>query len=200
MAIVADGLGSFASSSRGSELICQVLSEIASNIDWRVHNIPEILNTSISEWYRRLEVKGVPACNCCTTCSAIIINKIRGIAYMCQIGDSPIFYRIDEDKVNVLLSDKEFLNETDCIGPFVHPYFSIIEKPFYKRLDFLVASDGFGDEVVLETTDSLFDYIKAKYSKIRKKKRNSALKIELIETMQDRNNDDKSIIFGWTCR
>jgi len=200
LAVVADGLGSAVSSSRGSELICQILSEIASGIDWRVHNIPEVLNTSVSEWYRRLEVKGVSARDCCTTCSAIIVNKLRGIAYLCQIGDSPIFYRIDTEDVKVISSEKEFLNETDCIGPSVHPSFSVIEKHFCRGIEFLVASDGFGDEVVLEAADSLFEYFKSKYSKIREKKRNRTLKIELIETMQDKNNDDKSIIFGWTCQ
>lgn len=200
LVVVADGLGSAVSSSRGSELICQVISEFASGIDWRIHDIPEVLNTSVSEWYRRLEVKGMSARDCCTTCSAIIVNKPRCIAYLCQIGDSPIFYRIDEEEVNILSSEKEFLNETDCIGPSSHPSFSVIEKKFIKSIDFLVATDGFGDEVVPEVADSLFDYLKAKYSKIREKKRNSALKTEVMETMQDKNNDDKSIIFGWTCQ
>ena len=200
LAVVADGLGSVVSSSRGSELICQVISEFASNIDWRIHDIPETLNTSVSEWYRRLEVKGVSARDCCTTCSAIIINKLSHIAYLCQIGDSPIFYRIDEENVNILSSEKEFLNETDCIGPSSHPSFSVVEKNFSKRIDFLIATDGFGDEVVHEAAGSLFDYFKIKYSKLREKKRNSALKIELKEAMQDNNNDDKSIIFGWTCQ
>lgn len=199
-AVVADGLGSVVSSSRGSELVCQVLFEVASDIDWRVHDIPEILNTSVSEWYRRLEVKGIPTRDCCTTCSAIIIDKSNSIAYLCQIGDSPIFYRIDEEAVNVLSSEKEFLNETECLGLSVHPSFSVIEKHFHKGIDFLVSTDGFGDEVVLETADSLFDYLINRYSKIRTKKRNSVLKTELMKTMQDKNNDDKSIIFGWTCQ
>lgn len=199
MAVVADGLGSVVSSSRGSALICQILTEVAPIIDWRIHNIPELLNTSVSEWYRRLESKGVASHDCCTTCSAVIINKINSIAYFCNIGDSPVFYRIDEGKVNIMASDKEFLNETDCIGPSVHPTFSVIEKKFVRRIDFLISTDGFGDEVVLETADSLFDYLKARYSRIKEKKRNPALKIELVTTMQTKNNDDKSIIFGWTC-
>jgi len=198
MAVVADGLGSVVSSSRGSELICQILSEVASNIDWRIHNVTEILNTSVSEWYRRLEAKGVATRDCCTTCSAVVINKINRIVYFCIIGDSPIFYRIDKEKVNILSSDKEFLNETDCIGPSEHPVFSVQERCFSSGIDFLVATDGFGDEVVPEAADSLFDYFKTKYSKIRYKKRNSVLKMELVETMQDKNKDDKSIIFGWT--
>lgn len=200
LAVVADGLGSVVSSSRGSELICQIIAEFASNIDWRIHDIPEMLNTLVSEWYRRLEVKGVSARDCCTTCSAIIVNKPRCIVYLCQIGDSPIFYRIDEEEVNILSSEKEFLNETECIGTSLRPSFSVIEKKFSKRMEFLIATDGFGDEVVHEVAGSLFDYFKIKYSKIREKKRNSALKIELMETMQNKNNDDKSIIFGWTCQ
>lgn len=200
LAVVADGLGSAVSSSRGSDLICQVISEFASCIDWRIHDIPEILNTSVSEWYRRLEVKGVAARDCCTTCSVIIVNKPGCIAYLCQIGDSPIFFRIDEENVTILSSEKEFLNETDCIGPSTRPSFSVVERKFSKKIEFLIATDGFGDEVVPDAADSLFDYFKTKYSKIREKKRNSALKNELMETMQDKNNDDKSIIFGWTCQ
>lgn len=200
MAVVADGLGSVASSSRGSELICQILSRIVSNIDWRIHDIPGILNISVSEWYRRLEAKGVHPRDCCTTCSAIIVNKSDSVVYFCQIGDSPILYRIDDGMVNALSVEKEFLNETDCLGPSARPSFSIIEKHFCNGIDFLVATDGFGDEIIPEAADSLFDYFKAKYSKIKEKKRNSLLKIELVETMQDKNNDDKSIIFGWTCQ
>jgi len=200
IAIVADGLGSAKSSARGSQLICDIISEWANNINWDIHDFTELLNTSVMEWYRRLELKGIDTRQCSTTCSLVAINKNNNHIYLCNIGDSPIFYRIDNEKACAICSEKEFLNETHCIGPITIPQFNIVELSFKKTMAFIVATDGVGDELVLETIDSLFDYFIHKYSMINKKKRNSVLKDELKEAMGDKNGDDKSIIFGWTCQ
>ncbi len=198
IAMVADGLGSAASSARGSELICHIISDWARNIDWNVHDFQEVLNTSIAEWYRRLELKEIDFHQCCTTCSLVAVNKNNNHVYLCHIGDSPIFYRYDNEKVRVISSEKDFSNETHCIGLAHKPQFAVTEFTFIEKFDFLVATDGFGDEIILETIDSLFDYFIQKYNKIKGKKRNGILKEELKMTMSDKNGDDKSLIFGWT--
>lgn len=200
MAIVADGLGSASKSSVGSELICRLISKWADSIDWNVHNIREVLNTSVIEWYRILEYKGVEAKLCCTTCSVVAVNKLAKHAYLCQIGDSPIFFRKDNEKTQLIDFEKDFLNETECIGTTKKPTFNVSEVDYEDSFDFLVATDGFGDDVNLEMSDQLFDYFITKYRKIRLKKRNVILKKELISAMVDKNNDDKSLIFGWTSR
>ena len=200
MAVVADGLGSARLSSRGSEMICQILSEIAETINWEIYRLPEVLNTAISEWYRRVEIKELISKECATTCSAVFIDKHKQIAYLCQIGDSPIFYRKDSGIVHSITQEKEFLNETICIGSTNRPHFDIQIVQFLKTFEFLVSSDGFGDEVVMDTVGGLFDYFIHKYNKIKPAKRDRTLKIEILNTVQKKNNDDKSIVFGWICQ
>lgn len=199
LAVVADGLGAVTSSARGSELICMILSEMAAIVCWEVHDFPEMLNTAVSEWYRRLESKNIDPRNCCTTCSAVVINKLERIAYLCQIGDSPIFWRSDHKKMETMCTEKDFLNETICLGTSQKPTFIVNTRKFEGAFDFMVASDGFGDEVIPEIADAMFDYFINKYKKVRPKHRNSALKQELLTTIQKINNDDKSLIFGWIC-
>ena len=200
MVVVADGLGSARHSARGSELICQILSELANSIDWSVHILPEILNTAMSEWYRRIELKSIDSIDCATTCSTVFIDKDSQCAYVCQVGDSPIFYRNDGSNVHLIVQEKEFSNETSCLGTLSHPKFDIQMVRFEKSFDFLVSSDGFGDEIVPETADELFDYFISKYSRIKPAKRDRTLKIEILNTIQKKNNDDKSIVFGWICQ
>ncbi len=197
IAVVADGLGSAIHSDRGSGLICQILTELTQIIDWGVNDIEDTLNTCVSEWYRRLEIKKSDPHDCCTTCSVVIMNKLSNIAYLCYIGDSPIFYRADGESVKYLSTNNEFINETECLGSSHKPIFVINTISFSKSFDFLIASDGFGDEIILESSDALFDYFIQRYSKIRKSNRNHELKSELASTMQDKNNDDKSLIFCW---
>ena len=76
----------------------------------------------------------------------------------------------------------------------------IKEIPFSDRFDFMLCSDGFGDEIIIDKVDALFDYFIEKYSKISADKRDKLLKQELVSSMQDKNNDDKSIVFGWICQ
>ena len=90
-----------------------------------------------------------------------------------------------------LSEEKDFLNETDCIGTSKHPQYTIEEVEINSSLDFIIASDGFGDELIVEKMNQLFDYFIVKYSRTKTDKRNKALKQELTSTMQDKNNDDK---------
>lgn len=197
LAALADGLGSSRFSSRGACMICQVINEQFANDVEKGCSVQDILTSAIDEWYQRLAIKGVSHKDCLTTSSVLFVDKIACKAYFAHIGDSLISYRVKGEPVVCLSEEKDFLNETNCIGTSTPPYYFIAEVDISNGIDFLVASDGFGDELIADRMGDLFDYFKTKYSPIRADKRNKALKIELVETIQNKNNDDKSLIFGW---
>lgn len=197
LAALADGLGSSKQSSRGACLICDVLADLFAKYDRETSSVANVFQNAIEEWYKRLEQKGVNSKECLTTSSALFVDKLSSKAIFGHIGDSLIVYRKGKETIHSLSEEKDFLNETDCIGPSKHPQYRIEEVEMDSTLDFIIASDGFGDELIKEKTDLLFDYFIEKYSRARPKKRNATLKKELAATMQNKNNDDKSVIFGW---
>ncbi len=198
-AIVADGLGSSKSSARGANMICSLLAERFNSVAGYLFDIKEEAGKAIENWYAYFGKLDIPTKDCLTTCSFILVDLEHNIAKIGSIGDSPIFYRGNTGKVITTLTDKDFLNETACIGTSKIPVFEIKEIPFSDRFDFMLCSDGFGDEIIIDTVDALFDYFIEKYSKISADKRDKMLKQELVSSMQDKNNDDKSIVFGWIC-
>ena len=197
LATLADGLGSVPQSSRGACLICDVLVDSFAAYDPAKSSVPDILKGAIEEWYRRLADKGVEAKECLTTSSVLFVDKLAAKATFAHIGDSLIAFRIGDGKVFTTSIEKDFLNETSCIGTSHHPSYEIMEVEITPSLDFLIASDGFGDELIVDKLDQLFNYFIVKYSRTKPDRRNKLLKQELVETMQDKNNDDKSVIFGW---
>lgn len=194
---LADGLGSSKQSSRGACLICDVLADLFSKYDHETSSAANLFKEAIDEWYKRLEQKDVKPKECLTTSSVLFVDKLCGKATFGQIGDSLIAFRTGEGPMQSLSEEKDFLNETDCIGTSKHPQYTIEEVEINSSLDFIIASDGFGDELIVEKMNQLFDYFIVKYSRTKTDKRNKALKQELTSTMQDKNNDDKSVIFGW---
>lgn len=199
-AIVADGLGSSKSSARGANMICSLLAERFNSVAGYLFDIKEEAEKAIENWYAYFGKLGIPTKDCLTTCSFILVDLEHNIAKIGSIGDSPIFYRGNAGKVVSTLTEKDFLNETSCIGTSKIPVFEIKEIPFSDRFDFMLCSDGFGDEIIIDKVDALFDYFIEKYSKISADKRDKQLKQELVSSMQDKNNDDKSIVFGWICQ
>lgn len=197
LATLADGLGSSRFSSRGASLICQVVCEGFSSRENHDRTVKIILENAIDEWYKKLSDKQICPTDCLTTSSVLFVNKVEGKAYFAHIGDSMMSYRLPDGKVHRLNEGKEFLNETACIGTEMRSSYSITEVDCSEGMDFLMASDGFGDEIIVERMGGLYDYFKSKYSAIRADRRNRVLKIELAEAMHDKNNDDKSLIFGW---
>jgi serine/threonine protein phosphatase PrpC len=96
------------------------------------------------------------------------------------------------------ISNKDFLNETDCLGGRKNQKYELTSHQYNNNLEFLIASDGFGDELISDKMDLLFDYFKTKYGKISRKNRNHELKKEIKQFLNEKNNDDKSVIFVWT--
>lgn len=197
LATLADGLGSSRQSSRGARLICDVLTELFAKFDPDNSFVTDILQDAVEEWYKRLERKEVNPKECLTTSSVLFVDKNNHKATFGHIGDSLIAFRKGDSLVVSLSEEKDFLNETNCIGTSKHPQYSIEEVDINPTLDYIIASDGFGDELMVEKMDQLFNYFIVKYSRTKPDKRNKALKIELSSTMKDKNNDDKSVIFGW---
>ena len=197
LAALADGLGSSKQSSRGACLICEILSELFSKYSPEETTVTDILQTSIEEWYNRLSQKDVDYEECLTTSSVLFIDKLSNKATFAHIGDSLIAFREDDGLVVSISEEKDFLNETECIGTTKYPKYKINEIIINSTLDFIIASDGFGDELITEKTDQLFNYFIVKYSRTSPDKRNKILKQELSAVMNDKNKDDKSIIFGW---
>lgn len=197
LATLADGLGSSKQSSRGACLICDVLVDLFSGYDHNNATVTDILNKSIDEWYKRLEKKDINPKECLTTSSVLFFDKLNPKATFAHIGDSLIAFRKGDEPILVLSEEKDFLNETTCIGTSKRPQYEIKEVEINTSLDFIIASDGFGDELIVDKMDQLFNYFIVKYSRTKLEKRNKTLKIELSSTMKDKNNDDKSIIFGW---
>lgn len=197
LATLADGLGSSKQSSRGACLICDVLTDLFANFDPKTLSVKDILQDAVEEWYKRLEQKEVSPKECLTTSSVLFVDKNNHKATFGHIGDSLIAFRKGDSPIVSLSEEKDFLNETNCIGTSKHPRYDIEEVDIDPTLDFIIASDGFGDELIVEKMDQLFNYFIVKYSRTKPDKRNKALKIELSSTMKDKNNDDKSVIFGW---
>ncbi len=197
-AIVADGLGSSKSSARGANMICSFLAERFNSVAGYLYDIKEEVGKAIENWYAYFDKLDIPTKDCLTTCSFILVDLEHNIAKIGIIGDSPIFYRVNCGKVVSTLADKDFLNETSCIGTSKKPLFEIREIPFSDKFDFLLCSDGFGDEIIIDKVEALFNYFIERYSGISADKRDKLLKQDLISSMQDKNNDDKSIVFGWT--
>lgn len=199
-AVVADGLGSSKSSARGANMICSLLADRFNSVAGFLFDIREVANDAIEKWYAHFDALGIPTRDCLTTCSFILIDLKHNIAKIGFIGDSPVFYRVNKGVVVSSMTKKDFLNETYCIGTSKRPQFDIKEIPFATTFDFMLCSDGFGDEIIVDKVDALFDYLIERYSAVSIDKRNRLLKQELVSSMQNINNDDKSIVFGWICQ
>lgn len=196
-AVVADGLGSSRFSACGANMICSLLADCLNSVAGYLFDIREVANDAIDKWYAHFAALEIPTKDCLTTCSFVLIDLEHNIAKIGYIGDSPVFYRVNKGPVVSSLTNKDFLNETSCIGTSTKAQFDIKEIPFATAFDFMLCSDGFGDEIIIDRVDALFDYFIEKYSAVNPEKRDKILKQELVSSMQDKNNDDKSIVFGW---
>lgn len=199
IAAIADGLGSKASSQRGSNLICQLIIDSFQKED-ADRFAPDFTDSIIEEWYLFLSSRGVSSSDCQTTSSFLFFDKLSSRILMGSIGDSPILYRQNKENVVSISHSKEFLNETDCIGGRTHPHYRLRELMFEEHFDCLIATDGFADEIIEGREQGLFDYLEDKYRKIRVSERDTVLKRELVSSIKGLNPDDKTIFYCWIDR
>ena len=195
VAIVADGLGSRTKSAHGARLICKLMIEELS--EKRPPLFPaEIIGPK--KWQEHLESKNCNIDEFCTTCSFAIIDKLSKSVCVGQIGDSPVFLKIDNDPILEMRQEKEFSNITDSLGGTTTKAFTTYNYQFKNSINILVTSDGIGDELDSSSLDSLFSYLSSKYQQFTPKSRSRRFTKEMKETIGKVNRDDKSAIYIWS--
>lgn len=195
VATISDGLGSACKSQIGAQIACDVVvNYFKSN---KEINSKKINESILTEWERRIETKSLDRRSYLTTNSFIIVLKDENKVIVGRIGDVLVSLKIDGIPFSTQNPEKDFLNETEALGCKNQRY-SIEIFNYKEKVDFLLASDGIGDELLLEKMNQLFDYIKNKYLKINKRQRNFIFKEEIKNAFYEKNTDDKTIIFAWT--
>jgi serine/threonine protein phosphatase PrpC len=198
IATLSDGLGSSLHSSEGAQIACRTIVDyFKSNLNQQFDS--NYINECIlKEWEIRVREKSQAIAEYRTTNSFIVVLKKEKRVIVGQIGDSLVAYRMDGNMMQMSISDKDFLNETNCLGGRKNQKYELSSHQYHNNLSFLITSDGFGDELISDKMDLLFDYFKTKYSKISRENRNHELKKEIKQFLNEKNNDDKSVIFVWT--
>ena len=194
IAVVADGLGSCRKSADGARLICKICEN-----ELKGKNVPlkpSDINCS-DIWYQTLQKNQHNKGDFCTTCSFAFIDKVNKQVCIGQIGDSPIFIKLDDSSVIEIRQEKDFLNITDCLGSTENTMFSIHTYTYQYKVNVMVSTDGIGDELESSYLDSLFKYLRSKYDKFTIKSRSRRFTKEIKSTIGKINHDDKSAIFIW---
>lgn len=195
VAVVADGLGSRKMSAHGARLICKLMVEELSE------KKPPLSPSDIlspKKWHDYLKSNNCNLNEFCTTCSFAIIDKMSKNVSIGQIGDSPIFIKLDNDPVIEMRQEKEFSNITDSLGGKTIKDFITHNYTFKDSVNVLVTSDGIGDELNNSSLDSLFSYLCSKYQQFTPKSRSRRFTKEMKATIGKVNHDDKSAIFIWS--
>lgn len=194
---VSDGLGSSNKSLDGAKLACRVVWKCVQAMldlpDWNglATAIPHIWNAAIQQQEGdKREYR--------TTNSFVAVVKKRKQIIVGRLGDVLVAVRLD-GKLHLLRNtEKDFINETECLGSHSGQEYKIDVFEYREHFEFLLASDGIGDELEPNTMEFFLDYLKSKYHLIKVKKRNKVLKKEITQYLAYKNNDDKSLVFAWS--
>jgi serine/threonine protein phosphatase PrpC len=194
---VSDGLGSSKNSLEGAQIACKcVIVEIQ---NFQLSSEIQILNNRIKEnWKKEIESISKNMSDFRTTNSFVAIIKKEKKIIVGQIGDVLVSLRIDGLFRYLESTSKDFSNETFCLGSGRDENFKLAIFEFGHTFDFLIATDGIADELQTEKIEALHDYFKNKFQNIETSRRNDALKGDLEEYLNVKNNDDKSMIFIWS--
>lgn len=194
---ISDGLGSSINSLEGASLACKV---VGNYFKAPLQTLDPLLIKAVIpvEWDKIIRIKTGKRNDYRTANSFVIILKQERKIIIGRLGDVYLAVRIDGIHIPLANFEKEFINETKCLGSeFKHEY-EILLYSFQNNVDFLLASDGIGDELLSDKIVPLFDYLKTKYSNVERKQRNRVLKKEIVQTLNDKNDDDKSLVFAWS--
>jgi serine/threonine protein phosphatase PrpC len=192
---ISDGLGSACKSHIGAQIACDVVvNYFKSQQEISSEKISEGI---LTEWKCRIETKPLECRSYLTTNSFVVVLKNEMKIIVGRIGDVLVSLKIDGIPFSTISSEKDFLNETEALGCKNQKY-NIEIFDYKENVDFLLASDGIGDELLLERMTELFDYFKNKYRNINRKHRYYIFKEEIKNAFYEKNTDDKTIIFGWT--
>lgn len=195
IAIVADGLGSRKMSAYGARLICKLMEKEL------LFKRPPLLSTDIISpqiWQEHLSTNNKNCDDFCTTCSFAFIDKSAKQIAVGQIGDSPIFIKVDSNDVIELRQEKDFSNITDSLGGNKISTFAIQNYHYNDSIKVMVTSDGIGEELESSSLDSLFSYLSSTYQQYTPKSRSRRFTKEIKGTIGKVNHDDKSAIYIWS--
>lgn len=197
LATVSDGLGSSKNSLEGARIACKsVIDEIKI---FQLSSDLSILGIRIKEkWTSEIVSKYETTIDHRTTNSFIAVFKNEKKIIVGQLGDVLVSLRIDGLFRYLESTSKDFSNETVCLGSGRDEKFKLALFEFGHSFDFLIATDGIGDEIQTEKIEALHDYFKNKFPSIEALERNDVLKNEIEEFITEKNNDDKSLVFIWT--
>jgi hypothetical protein len=197
VATVSDGLGSSKDSLEGAIVACKSVTDIIANFRLTVDN--QTLDERIREtWLKEIKLKSDTIEDFKTANSFVAVFKREKKILVGQLGDVMVSLRIDGLFRYLESTSKDFSNETVCLGSNQNEKYQITLFEFGHSFDFLIASDGIGDELQPNKIDKLHDYFKGKFKNIEKSKRNYFLKKEIESFVNKKNNDDKSMVFIWT--
>lgn len=197
IATVSDGLGSSKKSNVGAKLACRVVIEEVQ--DFQLTSDLQLLNGRIkSRWENEINKLSDSIIDYRTTNTFVAIFKNDKRIIVGQLGDVLVSLRIDGLFRHLQSTTKDFSNETDCLGSGRNENYNLALYEFGHSFDFLIATDGIGDEIQTEKIEPLHDYFKNKYKSINESYRNDVLKHEIKEFVNEKNNDDKSLVFIWS--
>jgi len=196
---VSDGLGSSLHSKEGARLACECVIDILKKEVSVIYF--NTLSDKITKQWQHLVVQNNELINDYrTTNSFVSVFKKEKIIIAGQLGDVMISLRIDGLFRHFETTQKEFSNETDCLGSGKSEKYKIAKYEFGHSFDFLIATDGISDEIDPLKFEAFQDYLKDKIQNLSIDKRNIELQSEIENIMKDKNNDDKSLLYTWTNR
>lgn len=194
---ISDGLGSSKNSLEGARIACQcVIEEIQK---YKLSTNLTILDERIREnWSKEIKLLTDTVSNYRTTNSFIAVIKNVNKIIIGQLGDVLVSIRIDGLFRYFESINKDFSNETCCLGCSRNDKYKLTLYDYGHSFDFLIASDGIADELQNEKIETLHDYLRHKFQNIEASNRNEILYNEIVEFLIQKNNDDKSLVFVWT--
>ncbi len=194
---ISDGLGSSKNSLEGAQEACKIVISEIKKIE-EIEEINFLSETILYKWEKSIESKLGNAKDYRTTNSFIAVMKNSNKIIIGQLGDVFVSIRIDGLFRYLGSNEKDFINETSCLGSGRYENYKMAIFDFSHSFDFLIASDGIGDELLEDKNEMLHNYFINKYKNIPAPKRNKVLKKEIAEFLNEKNNDDKSLVFVWT--
>ena len=194
---VSDGLGSSLHSKDGAQLACECVIDIIKKENSEV-DFNTLSDKITKQWQHLVEQNDGIIKDYRTTNSFVTVFKKEKTLIAGQLGDVMISLRIDGLFRHFETSQKEFSNETDCLGSGKSEKYKIAKYEFGHSFDFLIATDGISDEIEPLKLEAFQDYLKDKFQNISPENRNSELQSEIEIIMKDKNNDDKSLLYTWT--
>lgn len=194
---VSDGLGSSLHSKDGAALACKCVIDILKNENSEVE-FNTLSDKITKQWKHLVEQNNGLIKDYRTTNSFVAVFKKEKIILAGQLGDVMISLRIDGLFRHFETTQKEFSNETDCLGSGKYDRYKIAKYNFGHSFDFLIATDGISDEIEPLKLEAFQNYLKDKFQLISVDNRNIELQSEIETIMKDKNNDDKSLLYTWT--